>query len=274
MFLTNHCGEPAHGDAPLLDALGVEHGTWQGGFYPLTDAEAARNAEDAVDTSYGVFLTGYVVLYRGTKWFGPVLEAQFQADATASDAALPTRADVLAELEAYAEEMREPVAALGGYLVITTDACPGDRHTLQILLPAHGVCRWCPDPDTLAALIVALAGGPANRLPALAAVDGDHGDYFVIDLLTDDGGGHVGSVACWQSAGCPDPAAIAHSAQLKAAGPMYAVCCSLLRAYLSAYGVIHGNQPPANDPELENALKSLALARSGLDRRPAPGRDA
>lgn len=55
---------------------------------------------------------------------------------------------------------------------------------------------------------------------------------------------------------------------------MYAACCSLLRAYLSAHGMIHRNEPPGHDPVLDSALRALALARSGLDRRRTPGLDA
>jgi hypothetical protein len=267
VFLTNHCCEHAHGDEDLLDSLGIAYGTWQGEFYPLTGEEAARNAEDAVDTGLGTFLTGYVVLFEGVKWFGPVLEASFQAAWNDHDPALPSRADCLASLEAHAEELREPVAALGGRLVLTTDACQGDRHCLQILLPAQGVCRWCPDPESFAALLTALAG-PASALPALAAVAGGYGgDHFAFDLLTPGTGCHVASITRWDHGdrvGARDAGALAHAAQLRAAGPMLMACCTLFREFLSACGSQPENSGQRRDHVVADALQVLATIHTTI----------
>ena len=265
VFLTNHSCEPAVEDPQLLDALGLPHDPWNGEFYPLTRVELARNAEEVVDTRLGPFLTGYVVLFRGEKWFAPLLEAHFRSEANAYDPSLPSRAERLAELTSAAEQMHPVVQALGGHLVLTLDDCLNDRHSLQILLSTTTVCNWCPDPGTFAALITAIVG-PGALLPALAAVDGDHGDYFVIDLLTDDGG-HVASVTCWNDAGAADKRSVAHASQLRAAGPIYEATCSLIRAYLEAHGIIHSQRPPRPDSVLTSALGALARARGGLDPR-------
>lgn len=71
----------------------------------------------------------------------------------------------------------------------------------------------------------------------------------------------------------PRVPARARLTRFTAAGPMYVACCSLLQTYRSANGTIHRNQAPAHDPGLENTLRVLALARSGLDCRKTSGRD-
>ena len=269
VFLTNHSCEIAHGDAALLASLGLLGGEWAGQFYPLTAEEMARNAEDVVRTELGDVLTGYAVLYNGAKWFGPVIELMFRAERNGFDGALPSRDECLAILDARAEAMLGAVNALGGSIVLTTDADPGDRHTLQILLRSDLVCAWCPDHATFSGLVTALAGGPRDALPPLAAVEGEHGDYYVIDLLTRDGRGHVASVTCWDIHGIADPAAVSHASQMKAAGDLHRACCGLLRSYLLAWGTLHRGRPPLNVKAFSSALRALAQAGSAApDPRP------
>lgn len=262
VYLTNHCGENAHGDPALLERFGLAYGSWAGGFHPLTPAEAARNAEDSVETRYGTFLTGYTVLFAGRKWYGPVLERAFQAPVNGHDPGLPTEVACLRSIDQQAEEMAPALAALGGRVVVGSDPCRGDRHTLQILLRTDMVERWCVDHEAFCALLTALVGGPRTPMPPLRATPGEFGDYFVLDLLTPDGSGHVASVTAWDHHATIGPASAAHARQLMAAGEMYVACCALLRGYLGLHGRLYPEEPPAGGPPLAHAVATLARARS------------
>jgi hypothetical protein len=108
------------------DQIGPDHQ-----FYPLTPAEAKFIGEDdftTPNTEGG--LLGYSVLYRGEKWFSPVLEYYFENDAEETSATVHARKDFA--------HVRSQIKALGGHIFLQENLTD-DRHQVTLLLPVRYV---------------------------------------------------------------------------------------------------------------------------------------
>ncbi|WP_046868806.1 hypothetical protein [Microvirga massiliensis] len=79
-------------------------------------------------------LMGYSCLYKGLKFVMPCAEYYFGED---SD-----RDQALAEVTAYATDIRTRIEAIGGYVLVDEDDGPDeDRHTVQVLVPFEHALR-------------------------------------------------------------------------------------------------------------------------------------
>lgn len=133
LYLTNGCCEHAHGDADMFRALGLNHGQFDGEFYPLTATEAPFIAEDTIDAldDHKFALTGYSALYRNRKYIMPSIELAFGRD-------LPSKDTILAEACDYARRIRPKIESMDGEILIDDNADP-DRIIIQILVPFERV---------------------------------------------------------------------------------------------------------------------------------------
>lgn len=87
IYMTNGCCESVNVDGEVFSALGLTPGEWQGGFYPLTEAESKLLSEMGFYTGREGFvgLTGYSTLYQGKKWLTPVVEIEWIDDERPED---------------------------------------------------------------------------------------------------------------------------------------------------------------------------------------------
>ena len=84
VLMTNGLGEPAHDQ--VVQELYAEHnipaGTWEGNFYPLSDAEMAYTRPDfGPNTANGdTILLGYTAIYQGRRYFVVTVEYSYRAE--------------------------------------------------------------------------------------------------------------------------------------------------------------------------------------------------
>jgi hypothetical protein len=134
VYMTNGCCEPIDESKPVLDALGLPVGQWNGDWYPLTKEEEQFIGEDeAGPTPTGWWARmSYSVIYRGRKWVSLDIEYSWG------------RAEVLRTARQAADEMWRDVELFWRHLgrrpqlplelFVTQD--DSDRfHTLAVLLP-------------------------------------------------------------------------------------------------------------------------------------------
>lgn len=130
IYLTNGCCESCIENGKILDAFGLEYGTFEGDFYPLTKAEETYIAEDVVTSADGRMhaLTGYSALYRGEKYIMPSIELPVGREYDA-----PDPETVRKTAENYAKAILPKVESLGGNVLIDNgiDECV----VIQILIP-------------------------------------------------------------------------------------------------------------------------------------------
>lgn len=75
VYLTNGSCENAHGTPELLAEYDLPGGSFEGEFYPLTDAESQFIGDDLVEVHDGFeAMLGYSVLYEGRKFLAPTVE--------------------------------------------------------------------------------------------------------------------------------------------------------------------------------------------------------
>lgn len=130
IYLTNGCTESCIEDGKILEAFGLEYGTFEGDFYPLTMAEEAYISEDVVASTDGGVeaITGCSALYRGEKYIMPLIELPVGSDHDAPD--LMT---VRKNAENYAKAILPKVESLGGNVLI--DSSFNECVVIQILIP-------------------------------------------------------------------------------------------------------------------------------------------
>ena len=143
IYLTNGCCEFPHEYGWMFEGSGLECGSFDGDFYPLTEEEAAFIAEDVVSSSDGRMhaLTGYSALYRGRKHIMPSIELPVGAEHDA-----PSSEEVRRNAEEYVAAILPKVAALEGNILI--DSGIDDCVVIQILVPFSKVReldnQWYP----------------------------------------------------------------------------------------------------------------------------------
>jgi hypothetical protein len=136
LYLTNACTEHAHDDPDLFRKHSLEWSTnGEGIFYPLTKAEEELVREDVVGLPNGfAYMMGYSCLYKGRKFVMPCAEYYFGEDGDRNQA--------LAEVTAYAADIRPRIEAIEGYVLVDEDDGPDeDRHTVQVLVPFEHALR-------------------------------------------------------------------------------------------------------------------------------------
>lgn len=135
-YMTNACCEVASVTQADLDDLGLTYGSYEGEFYPLTDAEAQYIAEDVVDGADGKYgaMTGYSVLYRGKKYLMPSIEIMNGPD---DNFPFASREEVRRDARSYAERIKPKVLNMGGHVLI--EESYDDRFIVQILVPFESV---------------------------------------------------------------------------------------------------------------------------------------
>lgn len=129
VYLTSGCCEVTEQYDDLLDQNGLEYGSFEGRFFPLTDEEAKFIADDVaeVDDGYGA-LMGYSALYRGEKYLMPSIEISFEANnAMSRDLSLKMAYEFVTQHSSSIEET-------GGHIIVDAD-CDIDRHVIQVLIP-------------------------------------------------------------------------------------------------------------------------------------------
>ena len=143
IYLTNGCCEFPHEYGWMFEGTGLECGSFDDDFYPLTEQESAFIAEDLVTSSDGRMhaLTGYSALYRGRKHIMPTIELPVGAEHDA-----PSSEEVRRTAEAYVAAILPKVTALEGNVLI--DAGIDDCVVIQILVPFSKVMeldnQWYP----------------------------------------------------------------------------------------------------------------------------------
>ena len=69
VFITNGCCEATHDSLPEVFAkLGLQHGEFDGEWYPLTKEESQYISDDEIVAAGTCVRTGYACLYQGKKW--------------------------------------------------------------------------------------------------------------------------------------------------------------------------------------------------------------
>ena len=130
IYLTNGCCEFPHEHGWMFEGTGLEAGSFDDEFYPLTDDEAAFIAEDVVTSADGRMhaLTGYSALYRGRKHIMPSIELPVGPEHDA-----PSYEEVRRTAEGYVTAILPKVQALEGNVLIDSgiDSCV----VIQILVP-------------------------------------------------------------------------------------------------------------------------------------------
>ena len=143
IYLTNGCCEFPHEHGWMFEGTGLEAGSFDGDFYPLTDEEAAFIAEDLVTSADGRMhaLTGYSSLYRGAKHIMPSIELP-----TGPEHDAPSHEEVRKTAEKYVAAILPKVEALGGNVLI--DSGIDDCVVILILVPFSKVIelgnQWYP----------------------------------------------------------------------------------------------------------------------------------
>jgi hypothetical protein len=129
VYLTNQCGEVTEQYDDLLDDLGLEFGSFNGEFYPLTDREAVYIADDLADVAGGCgAVMGYSAVYRGKKYLLPSIEIGFDPEKFGD------RSEALALAYELEDELGDRLAAIGGHVILDEDH-DQQRHLLKILIP-------------------------------------------------------------------------------------------------------------------------------------------
>ena len=143
IYLTNGCCEFAHEYGWMFEGTGLECGSFEDEFYPLTDEESAFIAEDLVTSADGRMhaLTGYSALYRRRKHIMPSIEIPVGIEHDA-----PSYEEVRKTAEGYIAAILPKVQALAGNVLIDSgiDSCV----LVQILVPFEKVIelgnQWYP----------------------------------------------------------------------------------------------------------------------------------
>lgn len=132
----------------MLQRLGLPYGFADGEFLPLTDREYAVLCPNETTGRLGVSIRlGMSALYKGVKHVAP----EIQFDFGDPEGQGPSRDEALAEAEAFMAMVREDVEALGGHLVLTSDATDY-AHELTVLLPFSVATTSGSEDDWKAAL--------------------------------------------------------------------------------------------------------------------------
>lgn len=154
VFLTNALCESAWGSKELFDRLGLDS-YWLTGntlqhdyavsdrdrternFYPLSPVEVEFVGSDGVETIAGWAYLAYSFLYRGQKWYGAVIERNWEKSAT-------MKADLRNIMEHDTLKLAERVEPLGGHVFFMpateeNDAGTEGTHEIWILLPMEYV---------------------------------------------------------------------------------------------------------------------------------------
>jgi len=130
IYLTSGCCESCIDDGRILDLFGLDYGTFEEDFYPLTKTEEAFIAEDVVTSADERMcaLTGYSALYRGEKYIMPSIELPVGKEYDAPDVET-----VRKTAEDYVRAIMPKVKSLGGNVLIDSgfDQCV----VIQILVP-------------------------------------------------------------------------------------------------------------------------------------------
>jgi hypothetical protein len=131
LYTTNGCCEVAHAGPRLFSKLGLEWSVDHDGFfYPLTKKESPFVGEDGFALPNGYWShMAYSCLYEGKKFAYPTIEIGFGQDGE------DDRDTELRKLNAYAEEIRPRIEAIGGHIIVEKDEPEETSHTLQVLIP-------------------------------------------------------------------------------------------------------------------------------------------
>lgn len=151
LYLTNGCGENAHGDERYFRQFGLKYGGWNPNtgklenlsidgempegceFYPLTPSEAQYTTADVFSSPEGPGMLAYSVLFRGEKYLAPQVEVAFAAEWNEAEY---NREQALIEAERLANKARKVIEAIGGKVLVLSDQAD-DRHTVIALVPFH-----------------------------------------------------------------------------------------------------------------------------------------
>lgn len=128
LYLTNGCCESANDAAEeLLTKFGLAFGEFDGGFYPLTDAEVTYIAEDVAEVMDGHgALTGYSALYQGQKFLMPSIEVHYGGVLSETAA--------LEYAKGLTNTLKDRIEAIGGH-VFCGENDDVERHLVKVLIP-------------------------------------------------------------------------------------------------------------------------------------------
>ena len=149
LYLTTGCCEPTHSYIEDIFAdRGIPAGSFDGSFYPLTDAESRYIGDHMVDVADGFgALTGYAALYQGKKYLMPSIELFYgQGSDFSSEQLLDFGKKLMAEY-------RNAIDSINGHLFLDEEDA-GDRHTLKVLIPIEYAIANANDFDEWSAHLV------------------------------------------------------------------------------------------------------------------------
>jgi hypothetical protein len=126
--LTNATCENAHGTPELLAEYGLPGGSFEGEFYPLTDAESKFIGDDLVEVFDGFeAMTGYSVLYEGRKFLAPTVEFYY------GDGVSTTEQEARDACDTSVRCLAEHVGDFGGRVLVHEDM--DDRINMMVMIP-------------------------------------------------------------------------------------------------------------------------------------------
>jgi hypothetical protein len=128
VYLTSATCENAHGTPELLAEYGLPGGTYDGDFYPLTEAESQFIGEDLVEVYDGFeAMTGYSVLYEGRKFLAPTVEFYYGEGVSTTEQEARDACDTSVRC------LAEHVGDFGGRVLVYEDM--DDRINLMVMIP-------------------------------------------------------------------------------------------------------------------------------------------
>ena len=121
VFITNGCCEATHDSLPEVFAkLGLQHGEFDGEWYPLTKEESQYISDDEIVAAGTCVRTGYACLYQGKKWLYPIM-------LTEDNSAIPPK-------------LQSAMADMGGEVHV-------DEEGFGLRIPFEWAMKWCPNYD-------------------------------------------------------------------------------------------------------------------------------
>jgi hypothetical protein len=139
LVMTNGSCELTHDHIEDLFALhGLAAGSFEGAFYPLTDAENIYIADDEIEAADGFnALAGYSVLYKGEKYYAPQIELGYGDNGVSQEQAMDFG-------RRFTDDIRARVEGIGGHVFLSDDGGP-DRGLVQVLIPVSYPAKVAED---------------------------------------------------------------------------------------------------------------------------------
>ena len=135
LTLTNAICENAWGSPELFALLGLEAGSWQDEFYPLTTAEENFISDDVVFGPQAWAYLGYSVVYLGQKWLAPTMELDFPKEGQAPQDGEYESPEQALEIATQIQNRLEVVFTEFGGQILLNQFTSDTRHELLFLVP-------------------------------------------------------------------------------------------------------------------------------------------